>query len=181
MPPEDTSERLIVKQKAIGVLLGTGSSGDLLFLEKGSYKYIPVISRAVPESWSTSNGTFKTKKVGEVEFSFVEYSASKKVHLHPDIVEYPRGGPPPLYDLIIGKQTLHDISAVLDFKERTNTIDEILLPMRNINNLQLKLAFPECLNLIPALPRSQQVHVAPPNTLWKSWTLSMTKQTFQAL
>ncbi len=47
-------------------------------------------------------------------------------------------GPKPLYDLIIGKQTLHDIGAVLDFKEKTITIDDILLPMRNINNLQLK-------------------------------------------
>jgi hypothetical protein len=71
----------------------------------------------VPELWSTSNSTFKTKKVGDVEFSFVEYSASKKVHLRSDIVEYPQGGPLPLYDLIIGKQTLHDIGAVLDFKE----------------------------------------------------------------
>ncbi len=44
----------------------------------------------------------------------------------------------PLYDLIIGKQTLHDIGAVLDFKEKTITIDIILLPMRNIANLQLK-------------------------------------------
>jgi hypothetical protein len=78
--------------------------------------------------------------VDEVKLSFVEYSASKRVHLHPDIVEYPKGGPPPLYDLIISKQTLHDIGAVLDFKERTITIDEILLPMRNINNLQLKLS-----------------------------------------
>jgi hypothetical protein len=138
LPPKDTSERLIVKQKAIGVLLDTGSSGDLLFLETGSNKNIPIVSRAVPESWSTSNSTFKTKKVGEVELSFVEYSACKKVHLHLGIVEYPKGGPPPLYDLIIGKQTLHDIGAVLDFKERTITIDEILLPMRNVNNLQLK-------------------------------------------
>ncbi len=46
---------------------------------------------------STFNGTFKTKKKGEVKLSFVEYSASKKVHLHPDIVEYPKGGPQPLY------------------------------------------------------------------------------------
>ncbi len=107
-------------------------------MEKGSNKYIPIVKRAVPESWNTSNGTFKTKKVGEVELSFVEYSASKKVHLHPGIVEYSKGGLPPLYDLIISKQTLHDIGAVLDFKERTITIDDILLPMRNINNLQLK-------------------------------------------
>jgi hypothetical protein len=68
--------------------------------------YIPIVSRAVPESWSTSNGTFKTKKVGEVELSFVEYSSGTKVHLRLDIVEYSKGGPPPLYDLIIGKQNL---------------------------------------------------------------------------
>jgi hypothetical protein len=43
-----------------------------------------------------------------------------------------------LYDLIIGKQSLHDIGAVLDFKEKTITIDSILLPMRSIVNLQLK-------------------------------------------
>ncbi len=60
------------------------------------------------------------------------------MHLHPDIVEYSKGGPPPVYNLIIGKQTLHDIGAVLDFKEKTITIDDFLLPMRNINNLQLK-------------------------------------------
>ncbi len=56
----------------------------------------------------------------------------------PDIVKYEVVAPSPLYDLIIGKQTLHDIGAVLDFKEKTITIDSILLPMRNIVNLQLK-------------------------------------------
>jgi len=76
--------------------------------------------------------------VGEVTLSFVEYSLSKSVHLTPDIVEYDAGATAPLYDLIIGKQTLHDIGAVLDFKEKTITIDNILLPMRNITNLQLK-------------------------------------------
>jgi hypothetical protein len=146
-PPKDTSKRMIAKHKAIRVLLNTGSSGDLLFLEKGSNKYIAIVKRAVPESWNTSNGTFKTKKVGEVKLSFVKYSASKKVHLHPDIVEYSKGEPPPLYDLIIGKQTLHDIGAVLDFKERTITIDDILLPMRKINNLQLKHSISRALKL----------------------------------
>ncbi len=47
MPPNNASKRLIVKHKAIRVLLDTGSSGDLLFLEKGSNKYIPMASRAV--------------------------------------------------------------------------------------------------------------------------------------
>ena len=127
-----------VKQKTIRVLLDTGSSGDLLFVRKGSQKYIPTMKRVVPQSWGTSNGTFKTNKVGEITLSFVEYSLSKSVHLTPNIVEYEAGATAPLYDLIIGKQTLHDIGAVLDFKEKTITIDNILLPMRNITNLQLK-------------------------------------------
>jgi hypothetical protein len=37
-----------------------------------------------------------------------------------------RGGE--LYDLIIGKQTLHAVGVVLDFKEKTIQIDKILLP-----------------------------------------------------
>jgi hypothetical protein len=91
----DTSERLIVKQKTIRVLLDTGSSGDLLFVRKGSQKYIPKMKRAVPQSWGTSNGTFKTNNVGEVTLSFVEYSLSKSIHLTPDIVEYKAGATAP--------------------------------------------------------------------------------------
>jgi len=68
----------------------------------------------------------------------MEYSASKLVKLTPDIVEYEVGAQAPLYDLIIGKQTLHHIGVVLDFREKTITIDSILLPMRNIVNLQIK-------------------------------------------
>ncbi len=44
-----------------------------------------------------------------------------------------------MYNLIICKQTLHDLGVVLDFKEKTIQIDKTLLPMRNIiANLQLK-------------------------------------------
>ncbi len=76
--------------------------------------------------------------MGDIAISFVEYSASKKVHLQPDIVEYSPGDQAPMYDLIIGKQTMHDLGVKLDFQEKTITIDKILLPMRLIANLQLK-------------------------------------------
>jgi hypothetical protein len=67
------------------------------------------MKRAVPQSWGTSNGTFQTKRVGVIDISFMEYSASSKsVKLTPDIVEYEKGAQAPLYDLIISKQTLHD-------------------------------------------------------------------------
>jgi hypothetical protein len=96
------------------------------------------VKRVVPQSWGTSNSTFVTDKVGDIEISFVEYLASKKVYLQPDIVEYSPGDQAPMYDLIIGKQTMHDLGVKLDFREKTITIDGILLPMRNIANLQLK-------------------------------------------
>jgi hypothetical protein len=68
----------------------------------------------------------------------VEYSASKKPPLKLDTVEYSPGDQAPMYDLKIGKQTMHNLGVVLDFQEKTIKIDKILLPMRNIANLQLK-------------------------------------------
>jgi hypothetical protein len=118
MPDPSVSSGLYVKNMTIRVLLDSGSSGDLLFMKKGSSKHIFVLKRVVPQSWGTSNGTFITDKVGNIEISFVEYSASKKVCLQPDIVEYSPGDQVPMYDLIIGKQTMHDLGVKLDFQER---------------------------------------------------------------
>jgi hypothetical protein len=109
------SSGLKVKNKTIRVLLDSGSSGDLLFIKKGSSKRIFVVKRVVPQSWGTYNGTFVTDKVGGIEISFVEYSASKKVCLQPDIVEYSPGDQAPMYDLIIGKQTMHDLGVCVCF------------------------------------------------------------------
>jgi hypothetical protein len=141
---DDISTSLKVKSKTIRVLLDTGSSGDLLFIQKGKID-IPIVKRAVPQSWNTSNGTFQTKKVGNIELSFLDYSTSKRVQVTPDIVEY-SGETPPMYDLI----SLHNLGVILDFKEKTITIDEILLPMRNIARLQLEPMYPGRSDLIHA-------------------------------
>ncbi len=127
-PDPSVSSGLYVKNKTIRVLIDSGSSGDLLFLKKGFIKCMSVVKRVVPQSWGTSNGTFVTDRVGDIEISFVEYSASTKVCLQPDIVEYGPGDQMPTYDLIIGKQTMHDLGVKLDFQEKTITIDEILYP-----------------------------------------------------
>jgi hypothetical protein len=42
-----------------------------------------------------------TQEVGNIEISFVEYSASKNVRLQPDIVKYSPGDQAPMYDFII--------------------------------------------------------------------------------
>jgi hypothetical protein len=108
-PNPSVSSGLYVKNKTIRVLLDSGSSGDLLFMKKGSSKCISIVKRVVPQSWGTSNGIFVTDRVGNIEISFVEYSASKKDCLQLDIVEYGLGDQAPMYDLIIGKQTMHNL------------------------------------------------------------------------
>ncbi len=131
-PNPSASSGLYVKDKTIRVLLDSGSSGDLLFIKKGSSKHISVVKQVVHQSWGTSNGTFVTNKLGNIKISFVEYLASKKVHLQLDIVEYSPEDQAPMYDLIIGKQTMHDLGVKFYFQEKTITIDKILLLMRNI-------------------------------------------------
>ena len=64
---DDASKGLLVKQKTITVLLDTGLSGDILFIKKGSQKNILTMKRAIAQSWGFSNGTFQTKKVGEID------------------------------------------------------------------------------------------------------------------
>jgi hypothetical protein len=62
-PNPSVSSGLYVKNKTIRVLLDSGSSGDLLFMKKGSSKCISVVKRVVPQSWGISNDTFVTNKV----------------------------------------------------------------------------------------------------------------------
>jgi hypothetical protein len=66
MPDPSISSGLYVKKKTIRILLDSGSSGNLLFMKKGSSKCISMVKRVVPQSWSTSNGTFITNKVGHI-------------------------------------------------------------------------------------------------------------------
>ena len=43
----------------------------------------------------------------------------------------------PAFDLILGVKTLRELGIVLDFRTREITIDEIILPMRDIKNLSM--------------------------------------------
>ena len=50
----------------IKVPLDSGSDGDLIFLPKGD-KPFPYLTRQVPKSWHTSNGSFQTTGQGKSE------------------------------------------------------------------------------------------------------------------
>ncbi len=123
------------KRKLVRVLLDSGSDGDLIFINKDIPMLLPSAKRLVPQSWNTSNGRFQTTRKAEIELNFFEYSDSKRYLTASDIVEYSKINRPQ-YDIILGVKTMKEYGIILDFKDKMITVDEIKLPMRNINYLQ---------------------------------------------
>ncbi len=123
------------KQRIMRVLLDSSSDGDLIFVSKDKPMLLPYSKRLVPQLWNTSNGIFQTKQKAWVELNFFEYSDSKRFHAEPNVVEYDKDSKPQ-YDLILDTATMKEFGIILEFKDKMTTIDEIILPVRNINNLQ---------------------------------------------
>jgi hypothetical protein len=55
--------------------------------------------------------------------------------MEPDVVKYDKDNKSK-YDLIFGTVTMKEFGIILNFRDKMITIYEIILPMRNINNLQ---------------------------------------------
>ena len=107
-----------------------------MFHEKGMPMNFTYLTRQVPNSWHMSNGSFLTKGRSKVSLKFFEYSDSKEFLVTPDVVEYDKKKMTrPMYDLILGCQTMKELGIVLDFRTKEITIDDIILPMRDINSL----------------------------------------------
>ena len=102
-------------KKWIKVLLDTGSNQDLLFIKKGSKTYIPCCRRLTPQQWSTSAGTFKTRKVGKVDITFCDFDSHTAYCVDADVVEHTKRDPTPMYDLILGTRTLDKLGIILNF------------------------------------------------------------------
>jgi hypothetical protein len=123
------------KQKLVRVLLDSGSDGNLVFVDKDKPMLLPSSKRLVPQLWNTSNRMFQTKRKAEIELNFFEYSVSKSYLVQPDIIEYDKNNKPQ-YDLILGVKTIKEYGIILDFTDKMITVDEVKLPMQNINYLQ---------------------------------------------
>jgi hypothetical protein len=63
---------------------------------------------------------------------------SKEFLAEPDVFEYDQNMGKPVFDLIIGCNSMEKLGIVMDIKTKTITLDEIILPMRNIANLTNK-------------------------------------------
>jgi hypothetical protein len=123
------------KHKLVRVLLDSGSDGNLVFVSKDKPMLLPYSKRLLPQLWNTLNGIFQTKCEAWIELNFVQYLDSKRYYSEPDVVEYNKDSKPQ-YDLILGTETMKEFGIIPDFKAKMIAIDEIILPMRNINNLQ---------------------------------------------
>ena len=61
------------------------------------------MTRQVPKSWHTLNGSFLTTGRSKVSLKFFEYSNSKEYLVTPDIVEFDKNKmTKPVFDLILG-------------------------------------------------------------------------------
>jgi hypothetical protein len=130
--PKDGYTRLCSNMR---VLLDSGSDSNLIFVNKDKPMLPPYSKRLVPQSWNTSNGIFQTQRKAQLELNFFQYSDSKRFHAEPDEVKYEKDNKPQ-YDLIRGTETMKEFSIILNFRDKMITMDEIILPMRIINNLQ---------------------------------------------
>ncbi len=123
------------KEKIVWVLLDSGSDSNLIFVNKEKPMLLPYLKRLVPQLWNTLNGIFQMRHKARVELNFFEYSDSKRYHVEPDVVEYDNDNRLQ-YDLILGTVSMKEFGIILNFRDKMITIDEIILPIRNINNLQ---------------------------------------------
>ncbi len=96
----------------------------------------PYMARKAPKSQHTSNRSFQTNRRRKVRVKFSEYSASRENLLQPDIAKYDKdimtkSG----FGLILGSNTMKELGIVIDFWTKEITLDDISLPMRDINKL----------------------------------------------
>jgi hypothetical protein len=123
------------KQSIVRVLLDSGSNWDLIVVNKDKPMLLPYSKRLVPQSWNTLNGIFLTWRKAWVELNFLEYSDSKRYLVEPGVVEFKEINRPQ-YDLILGTVSMKEFGIILNFRDKMITIDETILPMRDINRLQ---------------------------------------------
>jgi hypothetical protein len=103
----------------VRILLGSGSDGNLVFVDKNKPMLLPSLKKLVPQSWNTSNGMFQTKRKAEIKLNFFEYSDSKRYLAEPDIIKYEQNNKPQ-YDLILGVKTMKKYGISLDFKDKND-------------------------------------------------------------
>ncbi len=69
-----------------------------------------------------------------LELIIPEFSSSKLFAVRPDIVDILADENKPVYDMILGTETMAKMGVVLDFQEKSIAIDQISLKMKDLIN-----------------------------------------------
>jgi hypothetical protein len=107
-----------------------------MFHEKATPMHFPFLTRQVPNSWHTSSGSFLTK--GRSKVSLIFFSIFKQHRVSGDTRccrVWQEKMTKPVYDLILGCRIMKELGIVVDFWTKEIAIDEVILPMRDINSL----------------------------------------------
>jgi len=81
-------------------------------------------------------GASQTREEASSDSIFFEYSASKEYTIQSDIVENDKNQmTEPGFDLILDCNNMKELGIFIDFQTKEITLDDILLPMRDIKNL----------------------------------------------
>ena len=102
-------------------LLYSGSGGNLLFITKSKLYKIVYEKRYAAKTWQTSDEIFKTTHVGNLDMMFRAFSRSKIFSICADIGIVDRLYGEPVFDLILGINTLAKFGTALDFQEKNDT------------------------------------------------------------
>ena len=98
-------------------------------------KNIPTEKRYAAETWQTSNGTFKTTHVGNLELIFSAFSKSTIFSVCLDVVIVDKES---TFDLILDIETLAKSGMILDFQDKTIHIDHANIAIRPLHSLGVK-------------------------------------------
>ncbi len=90
------------------------------------------------KSWYTSNRRFQTNGRANLRAKLFDYSTSREYFIQCDVVEYKDPMDKPGFDFILGSNTMKELGIVLDFQTKEITLDEISLPMRDINKFSTR-------------------------------------------
>lgn len=111
------------KPKILKVLLDSGASKSII-----SSKHTKKLKSIKDEerTWTTACGTFTTNSKCKLEFSLYEFHARKLIEYEVHETTLPMA-----YDMIIGRDLLHELGVTIDFKDSTVTWDNVSIPMKD--------------------------------------------------
>ena len=105
----------------VKILLDSGASATLINKDKVPHKSTPTIET----NWETMAVNFKTQSKPKIGFSLPELNPTAVIHTEVHITEHMAN-----YDMIIGRDLLHKLGFILNFKEKTVEWEEKIIEMK---------------------------------------------------